>query len=433
MQQGPTQESCLVNGKGIGARAFLAPGFAIAKKLDLDPGQSIEVPIRFELSAGEYEVLAGYGSSYQGPALASNLVDFDVDDSGKPHLTKTSLSLNQVRPPRRVAAVCGRVTLGNGDPAAQTGVYLWPLPFPKEEPRAANMATTGEDGTFRMAEVVEGKYILSAMRRDDSGVSLGAFGGTRPSDSMPVSLPDPSGGCSLALRIQPQRTYTVRGRTEAGPGRTARMIMRSGDAFPFESRAVVQPDGQYEFRNVPAGEYQFFAGWTGSGFHVVGDIDDLHINIRWPDETSTATSGPVMPAEFNETMTVLELRSLDQAERVYASRYSKGFTKNLDVLGPPPKWYHETLDHAGLLGRIGTPFLTDEDATHFTEFGYRFTYGGGETDTDGKITQYTVYARPSQFGKTGKRNFFMDESGVIHGVNADSPATKEDPVVNDHP
>jgi hypothetical protein len=430
MQQVSQQASCQVKGKPVVARAFLAPGFSISQKFDLDSGQSIEIPIRFKLSPGEYEFLAGYGGSYQGPAVASNVVDFDVDDAGKAHLTKSSLSLNQVRPPRRVAAACGKVTLENGNAAPHATVYLWSLPFPQEEPRVANMSTTDEDGFFRLEEVTEGKYILSAISHEASGVSLGAFGGTRPSDAVPLSLPDESTNCSLLLTIHPQRTYSVRGRTKAGPGRTARAILTSGDAFPFEATAVVQPDGRYEFSNIPAGRYQFFAGWTGSGFDVEADIEDVNIDIKWPDQNSTP-GGPPMPPDFNEAIALSELRGLDQAERAYAETYSKGFTRNLDVLGPPPKWYHVTADRAGLLGNLGTPFFTDEDATHFTQEEYQFTYTAGEPDAAGKITRYTVSARPTRFGKTGKRTLFMDESGAIHARNSNSPATKDDRVVDD--
>ena len=429
MHQAPQQAGCQVKGKPIVARASLAPGFSISRKSDLDPGQSIEIPIRFELSPGEYEFLAGYGGSYHGLSLASNVVDFDVDNTGKVHLTKSSQSLNQARPPRRVGAACGKVILENGNAAPHASVYLWSLPFPKEEPRVANLTTTGEDGSFRMEEVAEGRYILSAMTRQATSISLGAIGGTRPSDGAPLSLPNESASCSLVLTIHPQRTYTIRGRTKVGPGRTARVILTSGDAFPFEATAVVQANGRYEFRNIPAGNYAFFAGWTGSGFKVEAD-KDVNIDIKWPDRKSISAA-PDMPAEFNEAITVSELRGLNEAEQTYAKMYSTGFARNLDVLGPPPKWYHVTADRAGLLSLLGTSFLADEDATHFTQEGYQFSYTPGEPDASGKITRYLVSARPTQFGKTGKRNFFVDESGVIHARNSNSPASKTDRVVDD--
>jgi len=433
MQQSAQGASCQENGKSAEARVSLAPGFDLSQKFDLDPGQSIEIPIRFELSPGEYEFLAGYGSSYQSPAIASNAIDFDVDDAGKPHLTKSSLPLNLVRPPRRTGETCGKVTLENGNPAPQANVFLWSEPFPKVEPRVANMATTGEDGFFRLEEVPEGRYILSALGRDANGVSVGAFGAARPADGVPLSLPDEPGSCSLLITIHPQITYSVRGRTQAGPGRTASATLVSGDAFPFEATALVQSDGRYEFRNLPAGRYQFFAGWTGSGFDVKANIDDLNIAIKWPDQTLSGTAGPPMPPEFNEAMILSELGTLDQAEHNYAKTYGKGFTRSLDQLGPPPKWYHLTADRAGLFSRLGTTFLSDQDSTHFTEFGYRFTYSAGEPDSAGRISGYTISARPITFGKTGRRSFYMDQTGVVHTRTSDHSATKDDPVVTDVP
>jgi hypothetical protein len=431
----PVHGSC---GSGRTLNLWLLPGIALSSTFNLDPGQNIEIPLRFTLSAGKYQFLAGYGGGvHQARALASNLLSFDIDEAGRPHLVGAATTDEAARRPRRVAAVCGKVVLEDGSAAANARVFLWPAPIAKAEPRAANMTVSSGEGGFRMESVLEGQYALSAVLVSLNSVLTGASGDGHLSDAKVLSLPSSLRDCSLRLTVRPAPAYTIRGRTQAADPaagtRVARLIMKSGDAFPFESTAVIQADGRYEFRNVPAGRYQFFAGRTGSGFDVTSDIDDLRIDIRWPDKTSTATGGHAMPADFNEVMTVVELRALDRAEHTYAKTYDKGFARNLDVLGPPPKWYHETEDYAGLVGKIGTPFLADEDATHFTESGYRFAYICGEADAQGKITRYTFFARPTQFGKTGKRNFLMDESGVIHATSADGLATEHDPVVNDYP
>lgn len=432
MSSQPAGGSCLVNGKGRTVEMSLLPGSAISPQFDLAPGRSIEVPLRFSLSAGEYQFLAGYGGGvHQVRALASNMINFDVDEAGKPHLVGGETTAEPVRT-RRLGVVCGNVVLPDGSPAADTKVFLWAAPMAKSEPRAVNMTVTKADGIFRMESVLEGEYALSAVRVSLHSVLAGASGDKGLADAKVLDLPSFPENCSLELTIRAQPTYMIRGRTDAADPaatRTARLILRSGDAFPFESTASIRADGRYEFRDVPAGQYQFFAGWTGAAFDVYGDIEDVNINIKWPDPKSIPTAGPAMPPEFNETMALSELGILNQANRTYAKTYGKGLAKNLDVLGPPPKWYHATEDRAGLLSKLGTSFLTDEDATHFTEFGYQFTYTAGEPDAGAKITRYTVLARPTQFGKTGRRNFFMDESGVIHASNSDSPATKTDPAV----
>ncbi len=431
----PASSSCLVNGKGTTVNMSLLPGAAISSQFDLAPGQSLEVPLRFDLSAGEYQFLAGYGGGvHQVRGLASNMISFNVDEAGKPHLVGGDTTAEPVRT-RRVGVVCGSVILPDGSAAADTKVFLWAAPMAKSEPRAADITLTQADGSFRMESVLEGHYVLSAVRVSPHSVLVGASGDRGLVDAKVLDLPSFPENCSIQLTILAQPTYTIRGRTEAADpaarARTARLILKSGNAYPFESTVAIQPDGRYEFRDVPPGRYQFFAGWTGAGFDVSADIEDLHVNIKWPDQTSTETAASPMPPAFNETMAISELGILNQAERTYAKTYGQGLARNLDVLGPPAKWYHETADRAGLLSKLGTPFLTDEDATHFTEFGYQFTYSAGEPDASGKITQYTVSARPTQFGKTGKRTFFMDESGVIRARNGDSPATRDDPVVND--
>ncbi len=432
MSSYPAGSSCLLNGNGRTVEMSLLSGAALSPQFDLAPGQSIEVPLRFNLSAGEYQFLAGYGGGvHQVRALPSNMVSFDVDSEGTPHLIAGEMAAEPLRT-RRVGVVCGKVVLADGSPAADAKVLLLAAPMAKSEPRAANKTTTKADGTFRMETVLEGQYALSAVRVSPHGVLAGASGDRALADAKVLDLPSFPENCSLQLIVRTQPAYTIRGRTAtADPSatRTARLVLTNGDAFPFESTAAIQADGRYEFRDVPPGRYQFFAGRTGSGFEVNADIEDLKINIKWPDQTSTRTARPVMPPEFNEAMAVSELRSLHQAEQSYAKTYGKGFARNLDVLGPPPTWYRNTEDRAGLLSKLGTSFLTNEDATHFTEFEYQFTYIAGEPDAVGKITHYAVSARPTPFGKTGKRNFFIDERGVIHATNSDRMATKDDSVV----
>lgn len=79
----------------IDVQLTLAPGFAVAETRELEPGEALEIPLRIAVSEGEYEFLAGYGSSYEGPALASNLVGFDADHSGQLHLIGDAASLNR--------------------------------------------------------------------------------------------------------------------------------------------------------------------------------------------------------------------------------------------------------------------------------------------------------------------------------------------------
>jgi hypothetical protein len=45
--------------------------------------------------------------------------------------------------------------------------------------------------------------------------------------------------------------------------------------------------------------------------------------------------------------------------------------------------------------------------------------------------KYTVVATPKEYGKTGRRSFFLDETGVIRGADHNgNPANASDPPVD---
>jgi hypothetical protein len=428
----PAGDSCLIDGKGRTTNLWLLPGVAISPRFDLNPGQSIEVPLRFELSAGEYQFLAGYGGGvHEARVLASDLLSFDVDEAGRPHLVGSTGTAEPVRRPRRAGTVCGYVILEDGSPAANAKVFLWAAPIAKSEPRAANTTVTNRDGVFQMESVLEGQYTLSAVRVSAHTVLTGASGDRRLADAEVLSLPNFREGCSLQLTIRAQPSYTVHGRTQAGDPaaepRTARLILKKGDAFPFESIAVVQGDGHYEFRDVPAGRYQFFAGWTGAGFDVKSDIEDLNVDIKWPDKNIGRNGGATPPNEISEAAVISAFLQLQMAQSMYASRYHAGFAPSLNVLGPPPDWSRATADRAGLVDSTMAGLQPGDDGTHFSQGNYRVTYIPTPDEGSGKIAGYFLSARPIGFGKNRARSFLMDEGGVIHVTEADRPATLDDP------
>jgi hypothetical protein len=95
--------------------------------------------------------------------------------------------------------------------------------------------------------------------------------------------------------------------------------------------------------------------------------------------------------------------------------YSAGFMEfpqRLEMLGGAPDGA-PTTEHAGL--------LDPELASTQVRSGYRFSYERTSIDS------YTITARPLEFGKSGTRNFFADESGVIRFTTEDRAATVNDP------
>ncbi|MBL8242347.1 MAG: hypothetical protein JNM66_33285 [Bryobacterales bacterium] len=209
--------------------------------------------------------------------------------------------------------------------------------------------------------------LLTATLADGKSVWTGAFRGTKRSDAAPLTVPMDVESCSLVLPLRSQPTYRVRGKTSAGgPDRTLRLQMTEGDAFPFEQRTTANAAGNYVFPHTPAGRYQFFAGWTGSGIEVFRNIDDLDIAIRWPEVTDAAPD-----ISGDETRALHTLQSIGTALRVYVQTYG-----------------------------IGLPAA--------------------------------LTARPTEYGKDGRRSFLLDESNVIRATGEDRDATATDFIMSQY-
>ncbi len=432
MHQHPAGYTCLVNGKGRTVRMWLPPGIAVPKTFDLEPGQSIEVPLQFELSAGEYEFLAGYGGgTHQARTLASNRIAFDIDGNRKAQLVGPSAEEVAVTRTRRVGSVCGSVRSVDGSAMAKADVFLWPVPLSKQEFRAANHAITNQAGEFRMENITSGRYALSAVRIDGQGVFTGASGGGHLADASSLALPVAPEECSVRLTVSRASTYTVRGRATAPPaGRTfnARIVLKRGDAYPFEMTVPIRSDGHYEFKAIPAGSYQFFAGNVGSGFEADEDIDNFDVDIDWGVLTHVAMSGDGMPMHFQEVKARSTLSVFYENLQTYQSQYHLGFPATLKVLGQPPSWASGTAEHAGLVDDKFPGHQFDDDGSYISEGSYRITYEPGPANDNGKIMSYLLSARPLEFGKTGKSSFVVDETGKVHSTHENRAATLSDPI-----
>jgi hypothetical protein len=392
---------------------FLAPGVALAETVTLAAGGRMEVPLRFTVPAGSYSFLAGYGGGvHETRTEISNTVDFVVDLDGRARLTGRSQALNQVRKPSAVQTVCGRVTLEDGTLARQADVVLWPYPMAPRGARAVAAGTTDSEGAFRFAGIVDGTYVVTATLADDVRVWAGTFRGTRRSDAAPLHVPADAGSCSLVVPMHREPTFTARGKTAVGAkGKELRLVMTEGEAIPFVKRVVVDAGGGYFFAGVPAGRYQLFAGWTGAGIDISGNIDDLGIDIRWPEVVL-----PVHDVAHNEVMAAYELKSVRRALQAYVETYGNGLPETMAMLGEPPDWSRATAQRAGLLS---LQFLSGR--------GYRFTYWRDEAAPDAR---YRVSARPTEYGKSGRRSFLIDETGAIRATGADRAATTNDAVLD---
>lgn len=111
----------------------------------------------------------------------------------------------------------------------------------------------------------------------------------------------------------------------------------------------------------------------------------------------------------NERNIIGRLRTFNTAFLVYKDLHPElGFPRSL-----------EELKESELVGDSGYPLGESR--------GYKYTYS--PMLSDGRVTSYTLIARPEVYGKTGERSFFTDESGVIRYTKEDRPATPTDPKV----
>jgi hypothetical protein len=115
---------------------------------------------------------------------------------------------------------------------------------------------------------------------------------------------------------------------------------------------------------------------------------------------------------------IANLRSLAEAIQTYRRAFGK-LPDTLTQLGPAPKDQISS-DQASL--------VSDDLATG-TDGGYRFRYriASGEQEDE---TAFELAAVPETYGKNGRRSFFMDAAGKIHGADKHGDlASADDPVL----
>lgn len=110
-----------------------------------------------------------------------------------------------------------------------------------------------------------------------------------------------------------------------------------------------------------------------------------------------------------EMAAIQQIRTIHQTQLQYYGQFGK-YAANLAELGPPAS------GNAGPQAADLIPkSLADGKGT-----GYIFT-------VQGTPAGYSVNANPEQFGSTGRRTFFSDQSGVIRQNWGQEPATANSP------
>jgi hypothetical protein len=128
---------------------------------------------------------------------------------------------------------------------------------------------------------------------------------------------------------------------------------------------------------------------------------------------------------FNEASATAALRTIGDAESIYAKTSHRSFSETLTGL----------CASGGVDANMQPVALTDPvlcghgpggTATTFRKNGYNFRYMASGKPRE--ITHYSISADPFSRGWSGQRSFYVDESRVIR-ANATAPATSNDPPI----
>ncbi|HWZ56528.1 MAG TPA: hypothetical protein VNZ63_10685 [Verrucomicrobiae bacterium] len=129
--------------------------------------------------------------------------------------------------------------------------------------------------------------------------------------------------------------------------------------------------------------------------------------------------------DAGEDAAIADLRSVAAALDTYRRAYGK-LPDTLAALGPaPPNGVSPD-----------TASLVDADLAGGSKDGYTIRYtiapaAGAQSDEDAaKAETFFLVSSPKEYGKSGKRSFFLDSSGVLRGADKQgAPATAADPRV----
>jgi len=181
---------------------------------------------------------------------------------------------------------------------------------------------------------------------------------------------------------------------------------RFGDARTRENLAFI-PVAVTDGEKTEFGLVRENGGWRLISLGLVL-LDIPQLTKQWAESDLAA----------REDAVVVDLRSLDEAVQTYRRAFGK-LPDSLSQLGPAPK-DQISPEQASLV---------PEELAAGGKGGYRFRYrivAGAQEDAP----SFELAAMPDEYGKTGRRSFFVDSAGKIHGADRHGDqATEDDPVI----
>lgn len=133
----------------------------------------------------------------------------------------------------------------------------------------------------------------------------------------------------------------------------------------------------------------------------------------------------------NEDTAIANMKKLAEGVEAYRRAYVR-LPESLTVLGPPQKIAATptrpektpapSREHAALL---------DEEFAAGKKDGYEFRIIIATADTVGAPAKYQLSATPAEYGRTGRRSFFLDTEGVWHAADhGGAVGSAADPKIN---
>jgi type IV pilus assembly protein PilA len=119
----------------------------------------------------------------------------------------------------------------------------------------------------------------------------------------------------------------------------------------------------------------------------------------------------------NEAAAVENMRTIVTANTVYLTTYGIGYAANMTKLSG-----NLVIVDANSAGLIDTVLASG------AKTGFNYTYTPGPVDSSGHINGYDLTADPINFGATGERYFYTNQSGIVR-FNTTATATASDPAI----
>lgn len=134
---------------------------------------------------------------------------------------------------------------------------------------------------------------------------------------------------------------------------------------------------------------------------------------------SSACLGSLLPS--TETATNVEAKRGESLASGSVTAREQLAISQLKAIKNAEQFYLGKHDGYGTLDDLAKEGLFNR--TSGTGYDFEITVGDGGSS-------YTVTATPSRYGPDGKRSFYMDDSGTIHGADhGGGPASASDPAV----